>query len=294
MSPRPAGAAQTASGQAARIALAEGLAHGARLEPPLARRRKGERQVVGLAQSAGIGVVCGGRQAAAARTASCRIEPCVDQVADPGAQRLGVADDARPRPRLRARANRRSRRPERPATARPTGAAAKRPRSARPSVDGRACDRGRAVIVVVLVVVVVPSCVMAVVLVAMVAVVVLMVVVGVLAAARPHRRRLRDRRAPRSRRTLGPEPAQHVLDHVVAADADGRGQDLRRQVPVADVPGEPDEVAAAPGRALRPAARAPPPPRRAGRPRASARRRRAASRPRAGRAGSRGPARRSW
>jgi len=38
------------------------------------------------------------------------------------------------------------------------------------------------------------------------------------------------------------ETAHHVLDRVVRRDADAVGQDLRRHMPVADVPGEPRQM----------------------------------------------------
>ena len=41
------------------------------------------------------------------------------------------------------------------------------------------------------------------------------------------------------RRQLGAEPAQHVLDHVVAAHAQPIADDLHVDVAIADVPGEP-------------------------------------------------------
>ncbi len=41
----------------------------------------------------------------------------------------------------------------------------------------------------------------------------------------------------------GAEAAEHVLDDVVAADSERLGHDLRRDMTVADVPSEPNEIA---------------------------------------------------
>ena len=46
------------------------------------------------------------------------------------------------------------------------------------------------------------------------------------------------------RRKARAEPAQHVLDHVVAADAQAVADDLNVDVAIADVPGEPRQLAA--------------------------------------------------
>ena len=45
-----------------------------------------------------------------------------------------------------------------------------------------------------------------------------------------------ERRKPRA------EPAQHLLDHVIAADAQPLADDLHVDVAIADVPGEPRQV----------------------------------------------------
>jgi hypothetical protein len=46
------------------------------------------------------------------------------------------------------------------------------------------------------------------------------------------------------RRKPGAEPAQHVLDHMVAANAQPIADDLHVDMPVADVPGEPRQLVA--------------------------------------------------
>jgi hypothetical protein len=43
-------------------------------------------------------------------------------------------------------------------------------------------------------------------------------------------------------RDTGAEAAGHVLDHRIAPDANAVGEDLDRQMPVAEMPGEPGEV----------------------------------------------------
>ena len=53
-----------------------------------------------------------------------------------------------------------------------------------------------------------------------------------------------ERRLDRHHR--GTELTQHVLDHVIAAQTERPAHDLRRQVPIADVPGQPHEVAVRP------------------------------------------------
>jgi hypothetical protein len=39
-----------------------------------------------------------------------------------------------------------------------------------------------------------------------------------------------------------PQPLHHRLDNVIAPDAQALGRDLRRQVSVAEMPGDPDQV----------------------------------------------------
>ena len=56
------------------------------------------------------------------------------------------------------------------------------------------------------------------------------------------------------RRQAGAEPAQHVLDHVVAANAQPIADDLHVDVAVADVPGEPRQLVSIRRRRSRPAA----------------------------------------
>ena len=88
---------------------------------------------------------------------------------------------------------------------------------------------------------------------------------------------------------LGAQALQHVDDDVIVADQDAVGVDLRRQVAIAEMPGEPREATPGRGRAPRPGPPRPPSPRRSRPPPASARRRCAARSARSGRAGSRAP-----
>ena len=231
----------------------EGIAHAGRLKQPLTRRAEGQREIVDLRERRTVPVTRGrpgGSQhdgvlphrTWAARSAIQSVRAC------------GVFDqtrvDRRFEPvRIGKTTDRKSRRE--PDQKWQFGKAA----SACISRGDGACERGhgrgracRAVVmfamgmlVVVMPMIVLVMCMLMAVIVVVVLVVVVLVTVmggfgrGRIGAALRIKGRLDGS-------DLGAEPAQHVLDDVVAPNPDRIGEHLRGQMPITDMPGEPHQI----------------------------------------------------